>query len=82
MASGIAALVAHLLLTQINYDYWVELITVGMVFLMTYLIAAPLIRSVRKKDVNSLREMLSGLGPFSPIFNIPLMILEKLSNLF
>jgi len=50
--------------------------------LFVYLVAAPLIRAVDKNDVHSLREMLSGLGPFSPVFNIPLMIMEKLSEVF
>jgi hypothetical protein len=69
-------------LSQINYGYFVELIVGSVVFLTTYLIVAPLIRAVNKKDVHNLRVMLSGLGPFSPIFNIPLMVLEKLSDIF
>jgi O-antigen/teichoic acid export membrane protein len=81
-ASLIAALITHLLLSQINFGYFTELIIGGVVFLFVYLVAAPMIRAVNKKDVHSLREMLSGLGPISPIFNIPLMIIEKLSEIF
>ena len=81
-ASGIAAVVTHLLLSQLNYSYWIELITSGVAFLVVYLVAAPLIRAVDKKYVRTLREMLSGLGPFSLVFNIPLMIIEKLSDVF
>ncbi len=50
--------------------------------MVVYLVIAPLIRAVDKKDVRTLREILSGLGPFSPVFNIPLMIIEKLSDVF
>ena len=54
----------------------------GVVFLLVYLVAAPLIRAVNTKDVHSLREMLSGLGPLSHVFNIPLSVIEKLSKIF
>jgi O-antigen/teichoic acid export membrane protein len=81
-ASGIAAVVTSLLLSQLNYGYGIELITGGVAFLVVYLVAAPLIRAVDKKDVRTLREMLSALGPFSPIFNIPLKIIEKLLGVF
>jgi O-antigen/teichoic acid export membrane protein len=82
LASLIAALVTHLLLSHIDFVYFIELIIGVVVFLLVYLVAAPMIRAVNKKDVNSLREMLSGLGPLSPIFNIPLIIIEKLTEIF
>jgi len=82
LASGIAAVVTYLLLSQLNYNYWIELITGGISFLVVYLVTAPLIRAVNKKDVRHLREMLSGLGPLSYIFNIPLKIMEKLLGVF
>ena len=75
-------MVTSLLLSQLNYGYGIELITGGVAFLVVYLVAAPLIRAVDKKDVRTLREILSVLGPFSPIFNIPLKIIEKLSDVF
>lgn len=82
LASGIAAVFTHLLLLQLNYNYWIELIMGGISFLLVYLVAAPLIRAVDKKDVRHLREMLSGLGPLSYIFNIPLKVIEKLLGVF
>jgi stage V sporulation protein B len=82
LASGIAAVVTYLLLSQLNYNYWIELVTGGVSFLVVYLVIAPLIRAVDKKDVRHLREMLSGLGPFSYVFNIPLKIMEKLLGVF
>ena len=50
--------------------------------MVVYLVIAPLIRAVDKKDVWHLREMLSGLGPFSYVFNIPLKIMKKLLGVF
>ena len=82
LASVIAAVVTYLLLSQLNYSYWIELITGGLSFLVVYLVTAPLIRAVDKKDVRHLREMLSDLGPLSYIFNIPLKIMEKLLGVF
>jgi len=82
LASGIAAVVTYLLLSQLNYNYWIELITGGVSFLGVYLVIAPLIRAVNKKDVRRLRKMLSGLGPLSYVFNIPLKIMEKLLEVF
>ena len=82
LASGIAAVVTYLLLSQLNYNYWIELVTGGVFFLVVYLVIAPLIRAVDKKDVRNLREMLSGLGPLSYVFNIPLKIMEKLLGVF
>jgi stage V sporulation protein B len=82
LASGIAAVVTYLLLSQLNSSYWVELLVGGITFSFVYLVAAPLIRAVDKKDVGSLREMLSGLGPLSYVFNIPLSIIEKLLGVF
>jgi O-antigen/teichoic acid export membrane protein len=86
LASMIAAVVTYLLLSQFNassrIEWLIEAFGGGVVFLVVYLVAAPLIRAVDKNDVRSLRGMLSGLGPFSYVFNIPLRIIEKLSTIF
>jgi O-antigen/teichoic acid export membrane protein len=83
LASCIAFAVTYLLLLQLNgFSYWIQLISGAIVFLGVYLVAAPLIRAVDKEDVESLRDMLSGLGPFSPIFNLPLLVIEKLLDVF
>ena len=82
LASCVAAVVTYLLLFVMQSSYWTELIVGGVCFLSVYLVTAPLIKAVDKKDVHSLREMLSGLGPFSYIFNIPLQVIEKLSDVF
>jgi stage V sporulation protein B len=82
LASSIAAVITYFVLSQLNFSYLIELLLGGVTFLFIYLIAAPLIRAVNKNDVRSLREMLSGLGPLSYIFNIPLSIIEKLLGVF
>jgi O-antigen/teichoic acid export membrane protein len=86
LASGIAAVATYLLLLQFNASNRIEWLTEafggGVVFLVVYLVTAPLTRAVDKNDARKLREMLSGLGPFSYVFNIPLRIIEKLSTIF
>jgi len=82
LASVMAAVITHIILSQLNFQYWVELVAGGITFLIVYLIAASLIRAVDKNDINSLREMLSDLGPFSHLFQIPLGIIERLLTIF
>ena len=82
LASVMAATVTYIVISQLNFQHWVELVTGGVTFLMVYLVTAPLIRAVNKNDINNLRETLSDLGPFSHLFNIPLNIIEKLLTIF
>ncbi len=80
LASVIATGFTYLLLAPINFAYWVEMVVGGISFLAVYLVIAPLIRAVDKTDITRLRQMLSGLGPFSYVFNLPLEVMEKLSD--
>jgi hypothetical protein len=78
----IAAGSTTLLLSQLNFGYWISLYAGGIFFLAVYLVMAPMIRAVDKTDIIRLKQMLSGLGPFSYVFNIPLEVMEKLSGIF
>jgi len=82
LASIIAAVITHIIISQLNFQYWAELVAGGITFLIVYLVAAPLIKAVNKDDINNLREMLSDLGPFSRLFYIPLNIVERLLTIF
>jgi len=82
LASVMAAAITYVIISQLNFHCWVELVVGGVTFLMVYLVAAPLIRAVDENDINNLREMLSDLGPFSHLFQIPLNIIEKLLTIF
>ena len=82
LASVMAAVITYIIISQLNFHSWVELVVGGITFLMVYLVAAPLIRAVDENDINNLREMLSDLGPFSHLFQIPLNIIEKLLTIF
>jgi len=82
LASVMAAVITHIIISQLNLHCWVELFAGGITFLIVYLVAAPLIKAVNKNDINNLREMLSDLGPFSHLFHIPLSIVERLLTIF
>ncbi len=82
LASVVAAVITYIIISQLNFHCWVELFVGGITFLMVYLVAAPLIRALDEDDINNLREMVSDLGPFSHLFNLPLNIMEKLLTIF
>lgn len=82
LASAVAAAVTQVIIFQLSLQNWVELVVGGIIFLTTYLIAAPLIRAVDKNDITNIREMLSDLGPFSYLFDLPLKVIEKLLTIF
>lgn len=82
LASCIAAVVSYLVLSQFTVSYWIELGVGGIAFVFVYFVSAPLIRAIDKNDVRSLREMFSGLGPISYVFEIPFKIMEKLLDMF
>jgi len=81
-ASAAAAIITQLILFQLPTPDWISLIIGGIIFFGTYLIAAPLIRAVNTDDIENLKQMLSGLGPLSHVFDIPLNLIEKLTTTF
>jgi len=82
LASATAAVITYVAISQLTFHHWIKLVLGGIIFLATYFIVAPVIRAIDENDVNNLREMLSDLGPFSHLFNLPLNIIEKLLTIF
>jgi len=78
IASAVAALTAFLITTFVASAYWLELATGGAVFLLTYLILAPLIGAINLSDIQNLKVMFSGLRAISKLLNIPLTAMEKI----
>jgi len=78
IASAIAAILAYFPLNFLNIADWITLITGGIIFLATYILAAPTIGAINQSDINNLRAMLSGLGIISKLMNIPLTLAERL----
>ena len=77
--SATAAIITQLTLSQLHTQEWISLIIGGTIFLVTYVIATPLMRAVDTDDIKNLKQMLSELGPLSHLFNLPLNLIEKLT---
>jgi stage V sporulation protein B len=82
LASSLSAILTYAIVIFLNIPNWITLILGAIVFLVTYLVAAPLIGAINKEDTKNLKEMLQALGPLARILNIPLNIIEKLTEMF
>lgn len=80
-ASTIAAITTYLSLNLLNLADWIELTIGGTIFVLTYLLAAPVIGAINQGDINTLRDMFSDLGIISKLVNILLIIIEKASRI-
>jgi O-antigen/teichoic acid export membrane protein len=80
LASAIPAIITFIITYLLDTAAWIKLATGGTIFIVTYLISAPLLRAVNKEDINNLKTMFSGLGVISKIINIPLNITEIITE--
>jgi O-antigen/teichoic acid export membrane protein len=78
--SAIAALTTYLVTSRMALVNWMKLAAGASVFLGIYLTGIPLLGALNKADIQSLREVLSGLGPFYKLFKHPLNLIEKLTR--
>jgi len=77
LASTIAGATTYLFLNIFVAAAWITLAIGATLFLVMYLISAPLIGAINQMDINNLRVMFSGLGIISKVIEIPLTIVEK-----
>lgn len=82
LSSTIAATVTYLLITQLSFSSWIRLIIGVVIFLLTFVVAALLTRTITPLDVSNLRGMTGGFGFLSGLLNRLLDIVEKLVNIF
>ena len=76
-ASAIAALAAYLPTILLDTANWIKLVVALAIFLVVYVLDAPLIGAVTQADINNLRIMFSSLGFLSKIIDIPLRVAER-----
>jgi O-antigen/teichoic acid export membrane protein len=76
-ASGLAALLAYVPSMLLEAANWTRLMLGLTIFLIVYLLAAPLIDAVSLTDIDNLRTMFSGMGVVSKIVKLPLNVEEK-----
>ena len=77
-ASAIASAVTYPLISFLSFAYWMTLVTGVVVFLVVYLVAAPLLGAVNQMDIDNFKTMFSSLGVVSKVLNVPLMFMRKL----
>ena len=82
ISSAIAAIPAYLITTQLTQPDWLTLILGATIYLLTYIIIAPLIGAINKTDTQNLKEMTKTLGPLTPILTTPLNLIEQLITKF
>ncbi len=78
IASSIASVVTFLLVSSLSLPWIFTLIAGFFVFLMIFLIAAPLLGAVNRMDIENFRTMFSGLGAVSTILSVPLLFMRKI----
>jgi O-antigen/teichoic acid export membrane protein len=82
LSSGIAAVVTYVLVYLMPFSSWLKLIIGIIIFIFVLLPAILSTRAIDRTDLNYLRDMLGGLGPFRSFFDFLLNILEKLMKIF
>lgn len=75
-ASALAAVVTYLFLGVFSAAAWLMLAVGFVLFVVVYLVSAPLIGAVNQADVNNFRAMFSGLGVVAKLLEIPLKLVE------
>jgi len=82
LASGIAAIPTYIVATQLTLPNWLTLILGATIYLITYMITAPLLGAINKTDTKNLKEILKTLGPLTPILTTPLNLIEHIITKF
>jgi O-antigen/teichoic acid export membrane protein len=81
LSATVAAAITYVLISQVAFSNWTALIVGAIVFLCSFVLAVLLTRAINRTDINSLRDMLSVLGPLRRPINFCLKIIEKLITL-
>jgi O-antigen/teichoic acid export membrane protein len=81
LSSAITALITYFFISTLEVANWITLIIGAIIFLMLFIIIAPLFRAVTKEDIEYLKEMIKVLGPLSHLLNTPLVVFEKITKI-
>ena len=81
-ASALAAIPSFLTVSFLHTTAaWIQLAFGLTVFLVIYILGAPLIGAVSQSDIDTIRDMFSSLGIVSKIINIPLKAAERAAQI-
>lgn len=76
-ASAIAALITFLFVNFVALPYVITLVLGIVLFMVVYLVAAPLLGAVNQTDINNFKSMSSGLGFIAIFLNPPLLLMQR-----
>jgi stage V sporulation protein B len=77
-SSAIAAALTYTLIAQLNFASWIRLLIGVVIFLVIFVTAILLTRTIDKSDINNFRVVTSSLGPIGKIVNKLLNYIEKI----
>jgi O-antigen/teichoic acid export membrane protein len=77
-SSAVAAIITYVLISQLSFSSPIQLAVGVVVFVLIFLLAALLTRTVNRADVSNLREIINALGPLRKPLNALLNLIEKL----
>lgn len=78
LATAFATAATYLFLTFFTAHYWELFVAGAILFLVVYLISAPLVGAINQADLDILRAMFSSLGIVSKVLEIPFKTIEKI----
>jgi O-antigen/teichoic acid export membrane protein len=78
LSSGVAGGLTYLLVSELKFSGWIELVVGVVFFLAVFSTAVLLTRTINRADVANLRGMVGGLGPLSGVLITVLNLIEKL----
>ena len=78
LSSEIAAALTYTLIAQLSFASWIRLLIGVVIFLVVFVVAVLLTRTVDKLDIDNFRDMTSSLGLVGKLVNILLTLMEKL----
>jgi hypothetical protein len=78
VSSALASVLTYLFISFFSLPYWITLVMGFVIFMVVYLVSAPLIGVVNQADIDNFKAMFSGLGLVSKILNFPLLFMRKM----
>lgn len=78
LASAVAAAIAYITILVLTQPCWIELIVGGLTFFICYLILIPTLKVMKLADIESLKQILKGLGIITYFSKKILDIIAKL----
>ena len=77
ISSSIAALVTYFFVYWLQFSNPVELILGVIMYVIVFIVAALVTRTINQSDIGNIRQIASGLGPLRKLLTVLLDLLER-----